>query len=214
LDIAFGTRQREQQWVYPTVKRLVDISLAIVALAGLLWLIVAVALVVKITSRGPVLYAQMRVGRDGRLFRCWKFRTMVANADAWLAERPNIRQEFEKNFKLANDPRVTRVGQVLRSSSIDELPQLWNIIRGDMSLVGPRPVLPVELERMYGSSAPILLSVLPGLTGLWQVCGRSTLTYAERMRLDLAYVRQRSVLFDLQIIARTPLALVRTGAAH
>jgi exopolysaccharide production protein ExoY len=214
VDATFAARERTDQLLYPAVKRLIDISLAMTALMLSLWLIAAVAVLIKATSRGPILYAQTRVGRDGRSFRCWKFRTMVANADEWLAERPRLRGEFEKNFKLVKDPRVTSVGYALRKTSIDELPQLWNIVRGDMSLVGPRPVLQTELELMYGASAPMLISVPPGLTGLWQVSGRSRLTYPERVRLDLAYVEQRSMSLDLQILLRTPLAVLRTGATH
>jgi undecaprenyl-phosphate galactose phosphotransferase len=135
---------------------------------------------------------------------------MVTDADTYLDERPALRSHFEKTWKIREDPRVTRVGAFLRKASLDEVPQLWNVLRGDMSIVGPRPVVRSELSTMYGDQASTLLSVRPGLTGLWQVQGRSTLSYRERVNLDLRYVQRRCLLLDLRILFWTP-AVVLSG---
>lgn len=155
---------------------------------------------------GSGFYSQARVGRHGRIFRCWKLRTMVRNSDAVLAElirtNPEIAREWKESQKLRNDPRVTLVGRFLRATSLDELPQIWNVLNGDMSFVGPRPVVPDELQR-YGESARDYLSVKPGITGLWQVSGRNKLSYEERVRLDSFYVQNWSFRLDIIIVWRT-----------
>jgi len=164
------------------------------------------ALLVKISSPGPVFYVQKRVGRGYKHFGCIKFRTMRADADAVLtrvlAQSPALRQEFERDFKLRDDPRITPIGKFLRRTSLDELPQFFNVLCGEMSVVGPRPIVDKEIDRYEGYMDEVL-SVRPGLTGLWQVSGRNNLSYSKRVRLDLAYARGRSLLLDLAIILRT-----------
>ena len=165
----------------------------------------------------PVLYAHYRVGYEGKLFRCMKFRTMLRNSEHVLADLlrndPQARAEWARDQKLANDPRTTRVGRFLRRSSLDELPQLLNVLRGEMNLVGPRPITVAELTR-YGSLRWHYLSVRPGITGLWQVSGRNNTTYDERVALDRRYVEQRSWWFDLGILLKTVRVVVmREGAS-
>ena len=188
------------------LKRSGDIlfSLTVLTLGSPVFL--ALALLVKISSRGPVFYVQQRVGRDYRSFGCIKFRTMRRDADRilsrLLSESADLQEEFRNDFKLRNDPRITRLGRFLRRSSLDELPQFLNVLLGEMSLVGPRPIVRQELPR-YGDLMEEVLAVRPGLTGLWQVSGRNNLSYDERVALDLRYARHRSVWMDLSIIART-----------
>ena len=188
------------------LKRSGDIffSLTVLILGSPVFL--ALALLVKISSRGPVFYVQQRVGRDYRSFGCIKFRTMRRDADRilsrLLSESADLQEEFRNDFKLRNDPRITRLGRFLRRSSLDELPQFLNVLRGEMSLVGPRPIVRQELPR-YGDRMEEVLAVRPGLTGLWQVSGRNNLSYDERVALDLRYARHRSVWMDLSIIAKT-----------
>lgn len=189
-----------------TIKRAADIvfSLVVLVLASPLYL--ALALLVKLTSPGPVFYVQRRIGRGYRSFGCIKFRTMRVDADrtlhAMLARSPELRQEFERDFKLKRDPRITPIGSFLRRSSLDELPQFINVLLGHMSVVGPRPIVKAEMQR-YGSCRDEVLSLRPGLTGLWQVSGRNNLSYRRRVRLDLAYSRDRTFTLDLAIILRT-----------
>ena len=188
------------------VKRSGDIvfSLAVLTLGSPIYILLA--LLVKLTSRGPVFYVQQRVGRDYRSFGCIKFRTMRRDADrvlgVLLAESPDLAEEFRNDFKLKNDPRITRLGRFLRRSSLDELPQFLNVLRGEMSVVGPRPIVRKELPR-YGAAMDEVLAVRPGLTGLWQVSGRNNLSYDERVDLDVRYARHRSVWMDLKIILKT-----------
>ena len=189
-----------------SIKRSGDVlfSLAVISLGSPVFLLLA--LLVKLSSPGPVFYVQRRVGRDYRHFGCIKFRTMRADADDILAnllvKSASMKAEFERDFKIRKDPRITPIGRFLRRSSLDELPQFLNVLRGEMSLVGPRPIVDKELER-YGEFMHEVASVRPGLTGLWQVSGRNNLSYAKRVRLDLAYARGRSFMLDLAIILRT-----------
>lgn len=192
-------------------KRAGDIvfSLAVLSLGSPVFL--ALGLLVKLTSRGPVFYVQQRVGRDYRSFGCIKFRTMRRDADkilsALLSSSPDLEEEFRNDFKLKNDPRITRLGKFLRRSSLDELPQFLNVLRGEMSVVGPRPIVRKELPR-YGERMDEVLAVRPGLTGLWQVSGRNNLSYEERVELDVRYARHRSVLMDLRIILKTVMVVL------
>jgi lipopolysaccharide/colanic/teichoic acid biosynthesis glycosyltransferase len=189
-----------------SLKRTGDVVFAVAALGLGAPLLLVLALLVKISSPGPVFYVQRRVGRGYRRFGCIKFRTMRADADQVLsrvlAESPDMRAEFERDFKLRQDPRITPIGRFLRRSSLDELPQFLNVLRGEMSVVGPRPIVEKEIQR-YGPYMDEVLAVRPGLTGLWQVSGRNNLSYAKRVRLDLAYARGRSFHLDLAIILRT-----------
>jgi len=193
------------------IKRSGDIvfSLAVLTLGSPVFLLLG--LLVKLTSRGPVFYVQQRVGRGYRSFGCIKFRTMRRDADkvlsAVLAQSPDLQEEFRNDFKLRNDPRITRLGKFLRRSSLDELPQFLNVLRGEMSVVGPRPIVRKELPR-YGDRMDEVLAVRPGLTGLWQVSGRNNLSYEKRVKLDLRYARHRSLRMDLKIIARTFLVIL------
>jgi lipopolysaccharide/colanic/teichoic acid biosynthesis glycosyltransferase len=176
-------------------------------------LMLVVAFLVWRTDGAPVLFAHYRVGRDGHLFRCLKFRTMRRDAqevlDALLATDARAREEWARDQKLSRDPRITRIGRFLRRSSLDELPQLINVVRGEMRLVGPRPVTPAELVR-YGAVRWHYVSVHPGITGLWQVSGRNRTTYEERVALDRRYVEKASPMHDLSILART-IWVVLTG---
>jgi len=179
-------------------------------------IILLLALAVGVTSGWPVFYRADRVGRDGRTFRIIKLRTMVQNADAllmvWQLENPALFEEFERDYKLSHDPRVTRLGRFLRRSSLDELPQLLNVIAGQMSLVGPRPVVTAELKK-YGDAAPRLLRQRPGLTGAWQVGGRNQVTYSERARIELDYVSSVGFLKDVTILVSTFFAPFRFNGA-
>ncbi len=200
------TLVRRQSMVGRSIKRSGDVlfSLAVLALGAPLFGLLAA--LVKLSSPGPVFYVQKRVGRGYRRFGCIKFRTMRADADAVLAQvlerSPAMRAEFERDFKLREDPRITPIGRFLRRSSLDELPQFLNVLRGEMSVVGPRPIVDKEIER-YSDYMDEVLAVRPGLTGLWQVSGRNNLSYAKRVRLDLAYARGRSFVLDFAIILRT-----------
>ncbi|MFQ3679547.1 MAG: sugar transferase, partial [Pseudanabaenaceae cyanobacterium] len=168
-------------------KRLFDIVFALTALVGFLPLYLAIALLIYVSSPGPILYVQTRVGRGGKRFRCMKFRTMVVGADKMLAELlarcPERRDEFDSAYKLKQDPRITAIGKWLRLTSLDEFPQFWNVLMGDMSVVGPRPLVPEELPK-YGDAIPEVLSVRPGITGLWQVSGRNDIPYPRRVQMD------------------------------
>ena len=160
----------------------------------------------KLSSRGPVLYANDRIGRDGKRFKMWKFRSMFINSAAVLDEHldanPDLREQWETNLKLKYDPRITRIGRFIRKTSLDELPQLWNVIKGEMSLVGPRPIL-LEEQSRYGEYFRIYTSVSPGITGLWQVSGRSNTSYEERLQLVAYYVHNWSLWLDIYLLLRT-----------
>ena len=198
---------------YEAAKRVTDLVGAAASLTLLIPLLVAIAACVKLSSPGPVLFTQSRLGRGGRPFPCYKFRTMVADAESRLASCDQMVTRFGENYKLKNDPRVTPVGAFLRRTSLDELPQLWNVLMGDMSLIGPRPI--VEPERVkYGPFAETLVTVKPGLGGLWQVSGRSDTTYPERVALDMTYVHSRSLSLDLQLLFRTALVVLRGRGAY
>jgi exopolysaccharide biosynthesis polyprenyl glycosylphosphotransferase len=195
------------------VKGFVDRALAFTALFLSLPLLAAIAIAIKLDSRGPVIFRQVRVGLGGREFGVYKFRTMVENADALLADLAARNETDGLLFKMRDDPRVTRVGRVLRKWSLDELPQLANVLLGQMSLVGPRPPLPSEVARYDGDVARRLL-VKPGMTGLWQVSGRSDLSWEDGIRLDLYYVENWSLAADLTILWKTFGAVIRTRGAY
>lgn len=194
-------------------KRSVDLAIACAGAVLLAPLFAAVCVLIRLNSRGPALYGHRRVGERGDTFIAWKFRTMVRDSDealqVYLAGHPELQDEWQRDRKLRHDPRVTWIGRMLRRTSLDELPQLWNVIRGEMSLVGPRPIVEAEIER-YGPRYSLYRRVRPGLTGLWQVSGRNNLSYAERVQLDEYYVRNWSIWLDLYILSRT-LKVVVTG---
>lgn len=192
-------------------KRLLD--LAVVAVFGLpVAVIVAVLALLVMLDGGKPFFGHLRVGRGGRTFRCWKLRTMVPDAEArlvaHLAADPRAAEEWAETQKLRRDPRVTLVGRVLRKTSLDELPQVWNVVRGDMSLVGPRPVTAEELER-YGRHRTAYCSLRPGITGLWQVRGRNDVSYAARVAMDADYARRASLALDVGLVLGTVPAVLR-----
>lgn len=198
------------------VKRAGDVAICLIGGTLILPLLALIAILIKLTSRGPVVYKQMRIGQNGRHFYAWKFRTMVANADQvlndYLDRCPEARREWEADHKLKNDPRVTRIGQLLRKTSLDELPQIWNALKGEMSLVGPRPIVDAEVEK-YGPDFELYAKVRPGISGLWQVSGRNNTTYEQRIDLDTFYVRNWSPWMDIYILAKTvKVVLYRHGA--
>jgi exopolysaccharide production protein ExoY len=209
----FVARGRGLDWA---AKRGLDIAVAATALLLLLPLLLLIAALVYAGDRKAPIFRHMRLGRDGRRFGCLKFRSMVVDGEAVLAAylraNPQARAEWEASHKLSDDPRVTAIGQVLRKTSLDELPQLWNVLRGEMSLVGPRPIVPAEVAR-YGRAFATCFAVPPGVTGLWQVSGRSDTSYAERVALDLDYASRWSLRRDLAILLRTvPAVLAQRGS--
>jgi exopolysaccharide production protein ExoY len=213
-DAAGGTEVRvsAQSRLGRAMKRSLDIALSGIALLVTAPLLVLIGIAVCLASTGWPLFGQIRLGRDGREFRCWKFRSMHRNAEEILQQDPELYADYLANdFKLsrANDPRVTTLGRFLRASSLDELPQLFNVLIGQMSLVGPRPVVPAELARCYGPWSDAYLAMRPGITGPWQVGGRNDIRYPERAELDARYVNTWRFRNDLAILARTPAALLR-----
>lgn len=194
-----------------TIKSAMDIVLVLLTLP-LVIPVVAVLYALTRLDGGPGFFGHTRVGRDGRLFRCWKVRTMVTDAETALAEHlarnPSAAAQWQREFKLDDDPRITRLGAFLRSTSLDELPQIWNVLRGEMSLVGPRPITQDELANYRGYEW-CYLSVKPGITGLWQVSGRNDVSYAERVQMDVEYLRSRSLMLDLSLILKTVGAVLR-----
>lgn len=211
---SYDSRIPRVRITYAFWKRVLDLlgssALIVLLSPGL----IAIALLVKLTSSGPVIYKQTRIGRYGKEFRFYKFRSMFRDADQRLETL--LAQGNEKDgpiFKMKNDPRVTSVGRVLRKFSLDELPQLFNVLRGEMSLVGPRPPLPREVEQ-YDDRALRRLSVPPGITCLWQICGRSDTSFSEWILLDEIYVEQMSFWLDLKILLKTPTAVLRSEGAY
>ena len=198
--------------LYQLSKRGLDISGAFVLLLMAMPLLLIIAVLVKLTSKGPVFFAHRRLGHSGKEFDCLKFRTMIADAEERLKRDPHLRQQFEEKFKLEDDPRITPLGNFLRRTSLDELPQLFHVLCGDMSLVGPRPIVEKELSK-YSIYANKLLSVKPGLSGLWQVCGRSHTTYPQRVMMDMHYIDHRCLTLDLQLLLLTASAVVKKSGA-
>jgi lipopolysaccharide/colanic/teichoic acid biosynthesis glycosyltransferase len=194
------------------LKRCFDVGATLAASPVWVPVLLVLAGLVRGTSRGPAFYVQDRIGQGGRTIRCLKLRTMVADADERLAdvlgEDPELAAEFARDHKLRDDPRVTRFGKLLRRTSIDELPQLVNVLRGEMSLVGPRPIVADEIPR-YGRFMPIVLTTRPGVTGLWQVSGRNDVSYASRIALDVQYTFEQSFRGDLRILLRTVTRVLR-----
>jgi lipopolysaccharide/colanic/teichoic acid biosynthesis glycosyltransferase len=197
---------------YELYKQGIDVvgSLILLLFTSPLFLIIAIS--IKLTSPGPVFYKHRRLGRGGREFWCIKFRTMAVDADDQLRRNPKLRQQFAGNFKIKDDPRITRLGSFLRKTSLDELPQIVSILQGEMSLIGPRAIVETELEKysIYGKK---LLSVKPGLSGLWQVSGRSNVEYPDRVFLDMHYIDHRCLLLDIQLLFRTPIAVLKGDGA-
>jgi lipopolysaccharide/colanic/teichoic acid biosynthesis glycosyltransferase len=207
VDIA-----REPSKAYRIAKRLMDIGLSLVGIVALIPVFMIIAVCIKLDDGGDVLHFREIVGKHGERFFALKFRTMRSDADDYLARRPELLRKFQQNMKLLEDPRITRVGAFLRKTSLDELPQLFNVLVGQMSLVGPRIIHPSELPR-YGEYAQKRLSVQPGITGLWQISGRQHINYDERVLLDMQYIDHRSCKADLAILVKTlKVFIVHTGA--
>jgi lipopolysaccharide/colanic/teichoic acid biosynthesis glycosyltransferase len=193
---------------YLRAKRLLDVTLTVLMLPLVLVILLLCVVAIKVDSPGPAFFRQERTGQGGRRFRMFKLRTMTTNADALKPQYAALNDKRYPDFKIANDPRTTRVGRVLRRMSLDELPQVFNVLRGDMSLVGPRPTS--FAPHTYQLWHTARLEVAPGMTGLWQISGRNELSFDERLRLDVAYIRNRTLLLDLEILRRT-FAVVISG---
>jgi lipopolysaccharide/colanic/teichoic acid biosynthesis glycosyltransferase len=209
-------RATERESSRPDVRRVIDIVASLILIFLLAPLLILIALVILVNDPGPPVFAHYRVGKTGKPFRCLKFRSMCVDAQArlekMLEEDPVLRAEWERGHKLAKDPRVTRIGHLLRVSSLDELPQLFNVLWGNMTLVGPRPIVTAEIPQ-YGRFASYYFGLKPGLTGLWQVTGRSSVSYRRRVAADVLYARTRSLGLDIRILLTTvPAVLFGWGA--
>lgn len=210
---ASNTHSVKPKPIYDFVKRVFDIVWSLIGLIVLSPVFIILSILVKTTSEGPVFFAHKRVGKGGKTIKIYKFRSMVTNAEELIKQfTPEQKVEYEKNFKLENDPRITKVGNFMRKTSLDELPQLINILKGDISIVGPRPVMDVE-TKIYGNYRNMLLSVKPGLTGFWAANGRSHTTYTRRRAMEIYYVKNRSVLLDLKIIFKTFISVFKREGA-
>ncbi len=216
-EVAFEVPQRLFQRGPAITKRMLDIFISATALCTLSPLFLFLSIAVKLSSKGPIFYGQDRYGRDNRIFKAFKFRSMVPDAARVLTEHlaahPEDLFEWQRDHKLKNDPRVTRIGKLIRKLSLDELPQLWNVLVGQMSLVGPRPIVQAEIPK-YGRSYLLYSRVRPGITGLWQVSGRNNTTYEERVTLDEYYVNNWSVWIDCYILLRTVKTVLKTEGAY
>lgn len=199
------------------LKRVIDWILALAAAVFFAPLVIVIALLIKLTAQGSAFYSQERIGERGRTFRAWKFRTMVPDAEnmlqRYLQDNPALQREWESDQKLRSDPRVTRIGRFLRKTSLDELPQIWNVVRGEMSFVGPRPIVQSEVAK-YGQEFDLYQKVRPGITGLWQISGRSDTTYDDRVAMDVYYVRNWSVWLDIYLLIRTANVVLQKQGAY
>lgn len=199
--------------IYRYMKRFLDIVIASIGLIILSPVFLVISILIKIESPGPVFFGHKRIGKNGKEFKLWKFRSMVENAEELIKNfTPEQMKEFKENFKLENDPRVTKIGKILRKTSLDELPQLINIIKGDLSIIGPRPVIGEELNK-YRNNKNKFLSVTPGLTGYWAANGRSNTSYQQRMMMELYYIDNISLELDAKIFFKTILSVVKKEGA-
>lgn len=201
--------------IYRFIKRTFDFIISGLSLILLSPIFLLIAVLIKFDSKGKVFYKHKRIGKNGEYIYLYKFRSMYSDSKERLEkmlEDPKIRKEWEENYKLDNDPRITKIGSILRKTSLDELPQLLNILVGDMSIVGPRPVIDDEIKK-YGSNRDKLLSVTPGLTGWWACNGRSCTSYEDRMKLELYYVDHRSILLDIKVIIKTAISVIKRDGA-
>lgn len=204
---------KNKNMVYSITKRGLDIILSTIALIVLSPLFLLIGIIIKIDSKGPVLFAHKRIGKNGKMIKIYKFRTMFENAEDMIKSFTEEQlKEFQENYKLKQDHRITKVGKFLRKTSLDELPQIVNILKGELSIVGPRPVVENELEK-YGPNRNKFLSVIPGLTGYWQANGRSTTTYEERIKMELFYVDNRSLWLDIKIFFKTIISVIKKEGA-
>lgn len=214
IEVLQRNTKTEENQVYLVSKRAFDFFSSLVAIIVFLPVFVVIIIAIKLESKGPAVFGHKRLGQDGKVMKVYKFRSMVQNADEVMKNfTKEQKEEFAKNFKLENDPRITKVGDFLRKTSLDELPQLFNILIGNMTVVGPRPIVEKEIEK-YGIYGDKLLSVKPGLTGLWQSSGRSDTTYEERVELDMEYIDNRSFWGDIKIILMTVVVVLRKEGAR
>ncbi len=204
---------KKKRWNYDVIKRIIDITISGLALIILIPLFLVVAILIKVESAGRVIFPQDRVGKDGKIFRMYKFRSMVANAEELKRKLILENEATGPMFKIKNDPRITTIGRFLRRTSIDELPQLFNVLKGDMSLVGPRPSLPEEVEK-FDLWMLRRLDVKPGLTCYWQVMGRNSIGFEEWMKLDVKYVNERTLWIDIKLIFKTFSVLLGDNNAY
>ena len=204
--LSFKKKITKNLFNYKFFKRLCDFNLAILLVILFIPIFLLIAFLIKSSSRGPILFIQRRIGKNKKEFSCFKFRTMHPEADFMLKEllktNIDIKKEFESNQKILNDPRITPIGKYLRYTSLDEIPQILNILKGEMSFIGPRPIIKEEIRR-YNKSFKKAFSVLPGMSGLWQVSGRNKLSYKRRVQLDLIYAKNLNFILDLNILFRT-----------
>lgn len=213
LSIEYDISMYRRKPIFAFFKRFFDIVLSLLALIILSWLFIILAIAVKCSSNGPVFYGHKRIGRKGKEFKVWKFRSMVVdNRPLEEIFTPEQMEEYRRDFKVENDPRITKVGKFLRKTSLDELPQLLNILFGSMSIVGWRPILSEELER-YGDNKELLLKIRPGLTGFWASHGRSNTTYDERIKMELFYPVKRGFFLDIRIIFATAIGVLKHDGA-
>ena len=200
------------------VKRMFDIFFSISVLFIGSPVYVLIGLLVYLTSPGPIFFGHIRVGRGNKKIKCWKFRTMIKNADKTLTDllesNPQLKMEWNKYYKLKNDPRINFFGKFLRKTSLDELPQFFNVLIGDLSVVGPRPCVPDEVVQNFGEKTNKILSIRPGITGIWQISGRNDLTRAARARLEESYIEKQSLLFDIKIILKTIPSMIFSKGAY
>lgn len=210
--------EREWQVKHIPIKRIFDIAFSLSALLFCLPIFLLISLAIRISSKGRAIYSHERMGRGGKSFRCYKFRSMYANADQrlhqLLEQNPELKKEWDATRKLKKDPRITPVGKFLRKTSLDELPQFWNVLKGDLSIVGPRPVVQEELLHFFGEKAYKILSMRPGLTCIWQVSGRNDTSYSKRVQLDEHYVDNHSLLLDLKLILKTIPSMIFSRGAY
>lgn len=209
-----NTLQEGKSYIfYNIVKRTIDIIGSLLGIIALSPLFIIIAISVKLDSKGKIVFGHSRIGKNGEKINVYKFRTMVSNAaEVFEKFTEEQKKEYYTNFKLDNDPRITRVGSFLRKTSLDELPQLFNILKGEMSIVGPRPIVEKEIPK-YGIYAEKLFSVIPGLTGYWQANGRSDTSYDERVRMDMYYIDNRSLSMDVKIIFKTVISVIKKEGA-
>jgi lipopolysaccharide/colanic/teichoic acid biosynthesis glycosyltransferase len=198
---------------YQRAKRAMDVAVTLCALAVLFPVYLAITIALACSDGLPVVFRQKRIGKNGELFDIHKFRTMVKNAEEVLKAHPELWEEYRQTYKIQNDPRISKLGHFLRKSSLDELPQLFNVLRGDMTLVGPRPIVEPEID-MYGDQRHMYIAMKPGCAGLWQCCGRSATTYEERVELDREYYENASLWFDFVILLRTAVAIATGRGAQ
>ena len=198
---------------YIAAKRVFDIVFGSIAIILLFPVFLIVSLAIVLTDGFPIVFKQKRVGKDGHEFYIYKFRTMVKNAEEILRSRPDLMEEYQRTYKITNDPRISKIGRFLRKTSLDELPQLINVVAGEMSIVGPRPIVPKELEK-YGDMAWAYLLMKPGCAGLWQCSGRSDISYEERVHLDITYYEKAGLRYDSWVIMRTCFEILRMRGAN